>query len=269
MNNQTKNKGWIAIHRKLLENPITSKPDYLSVWVHLLLMANHKETSFIWNNQKQILKEGQLLTGLKVLSKKTGVAQGTVYRILNYLENEKQIEQQKTTKFTIITIVNWSKYQRNEKQNEKQIENRLKTDEKQIETYNNDNNVNNKYICSFDTFWENYPRKIGKRKANEKYIHLATSKQKEQEILEGLEQYLGKWKLEKTNLEYIPHPTTWLNQARWEDEVMVNRDVYNDFARKNENDWKQIKEKSSDPLVDDNGEMVKLSDILNKYSKKQ
>jgi hypothetical protein len=143
MNSNIKNNGWIALYRKVLDNPISSKPDYLSIWIHLLLMANHEETSFIWNNKKQIVKKGQLLTGLKILSKKTGVAQGTVYRILNYLENEKQIKQQKTTKFTIITIVNWDTYQSCGKQNEKQIENRLKTDEKQIETYNNDNNVNN------------------------------------------------------------------------------------------------------------------------------
>lgn len=143
MENNTKNNGWIALYRKMLDNPITSKPDYLSVWIHLLLMANHHKTSFIWNNKKQILEKGQLLTGLKVLSKKTGVAQGSVYRILKYLENEKQIEQQKTTKFTVITIVNWDRYQGNGNQNEKQMKNRLKTDEKQMKTYNNDNNVNN------------------------------------------------------------------------------------------------------------------------------
>lgn len=143
MENQTTNKGWIAIHRKILDNPIASKSSYLSIWIHLLLMANHKETSFIWNNKREVVKEGQLLTGIKKLSKKTGIAQGTVYRILKYLENEKQIEQQKTTKFTIITIVNWGKYQKNEKQDEKQMKNRLKTNEKQIETYNNDNNNNN------------------------------------------------------------------------------------------------------------------------------
>jgi len=136
-------------------------------------MANHEETSFIWNNRRQVLKKGQLLTGLKVLSKKTRIAQGTVYRILNYLENEKQIEQRKTTKFTVITIVNWDRYQESEKQNEKQIENRLKTNEKQIETYNNVNNDNNiskdkatpvygnKDLISLGTFLKNnYPKPL-------------------------------------------------------------------------------------------------------------
>jgi len=167
------NNGWITLHRKLLKNPICEKPSYLSVWIHLLLMANHEETSFIWNNRRQVLKKGQLLTGLKVLSKKTRIAQGTVYRILNYLENEKQIEQRKTTKFTVITIVNWDRYQESEKQNEKQIENRLKTNEKQIETYNNVNNDNNiskdkatpvygnKDLISLGTFLKNnYPKPL-------------------------------------------------------------------------------------------------------------
>lgn len=143
-------QGWVKLHRKLLDNCISDKPEYFSLWVHLLLLANHQESTFIWNNKKQIIKAGQFLTGLKVLAKKTGIAQGTVYRILKYLENEKQIETQKTTKYTIISIVNWNKYQGNETQNEKQIENRLKTNEKQIETNKNDNNIKNekKYISS-------------------------------------------------------------------------------------------------------------------------
>jgi DNA-binding transcriptional regulator YhcF (GntR family) len=102
-------------------------------------MANYEETSFIWNNKKQILRKGQLLTGLKVLSKETGIAQTTVYRILNYLENEKQIKQEKTTKYTVITILNWDKYQ----DKNQEMENRWKTNGKQTETYNNVyNNIN-------------------------------------------------------------------------------------------------------------------------------
>ena len=128
-----KEKGWVKIHRKLLENPISSKPEYFSVWVHLLLMANHKPTSFIWNYKKQELKEGQLLTGLKALSRETGVSQGTLYRILKYLEREGQIKMQTTTKYTVITILNWEKYQENEKQNEMKMKWKCNENEKQNE----------------------------------------------------------------------------------------------------------------------------------------
>ena len=118
--------GYVKLSRRLLSNPIFKKPAYLSVWLYLLLNAQHEESSFIWNNKKQILGVGQLLTGIKVIAKKTGIAQSSVYRILKYLENEKQIEQQKTTKFTVITVLNWGKYQGCEKQNGKQMENRWK-----------------------------------------------------------------------------------------------------------------------------------------------
>lgn len=143
MQNTNNDSGWVCLHRKLLNNPICEKADYLAVWVHLLLMANHKETTFIWNNKKQILKAGQLLTGRKQLSKKTGVAESQVYKILKYLELEQQIEQQKTTKYTVITIVNWGMYQEKEQQKEQQSNNRVTTKEQQSNTYNNDNNVNN------------------------------------------------------------------------------------------------------------------------------
>jgi len=163
------NNGWITLHRKLLKNPICEKPDYLSVWIHLLLMANHEETSFIWNNKRQILKAGQLLTGRKKLSKITRVKESQIYKILNYLELEQQIKQEKTTKYTVITILNWHRYQdKKEKKN-----NNATTTQQQSNTYNNVNNDNkiskdratpvygNKDLISLGTFLKNnYPKPL-------------------------------------------------------------------------------------------------------------
>jgi len=146
--------GYIKLHRKLLDNCISTRPEYLALWVTLLLMANHAENSFIWNDEKITIRAGQLLTGLKQLSKKTGIAQTTVYRILKFLENEKQIEQHKTTKFTILTIVQWDAYQHNEQQSGKQTENKRKTNGKQTETNNNDNNDKNE--DKYNTFIQKF-----------------------------------------------------------------------------------------------------------------
>jgi hypothetical protein len=143
MKEPQENRGWIALYRKLLENPVSNNPEFLSVWVHLLLMAQHKKTTFIWNGKKQTLESGQLITGRKELSKKTTISESKVYRILKYLEIEQQIEQQTYTKFTVITIVNWSKYQKSEQQLEQQMNNKRTTDEQQMNTYNNVNKVNN------------------------------------------------------------------------------------------------------------------------------
>lgn len=77
------------------------------------------------------------------------------------------------------------------------------------------------YICSFQRFWDNYPKKVGKVKAEQLYKRKATSEKKEQAILKGLQRYLTKWRSEKTQKQYIPNPTTWLNGERWDDELEV------------------------------------------------
>jgi len=135
--NPMQNDGWIKIHRKILKHPICKKPAYLALWVYLLLKANHEETMFIWNGQKQIIKRGQLLTGRKTLSNETGIFETTIERILAFLEKEQQIGQQKTNKFRLITIKNYEQYQ----QSGQQTDNR-RTTNGHIQELKNDKNVN-------------------------------------------------------------------------------------------------------------------------------
>ena len=105
------NQGWVKVYRKMQDNPLSKKPLYCHLWTHCLLLAQHEETSFIWNNKKIVLKAGQFVTGRKKLSELTGIGESSVERILKYLETEQQITQEKTTKFRIITIVKWDEYQ--------------------------------------------------------------------------------------------------------------------------------------------------------------
>lgn len=134
------NNGWIKLHRKMLDNPISNKPKYAWVWITLLLKANHKENKIMWNGNILIIKEGQVLTGRKELSKQTGISESTLEDILKYLEKQQQIQQQKTTKFRIITIVKWEDYQNSDTK----TNNKATTKQQQSDTNNNDNNVNKK-----------------------------------------------------------------------------------------------------------------------------
>ena len=137
-------EGWVHLHRKLLNNCIAGKAEYLALWITLLLMANHKDGySFILNNKKIELKKGQLLTGRKKLAIQTGIHESNVFRILKYLENEHQIEQQKTSKYTIITILNWDRHNDVEQLKEQQMNNKRTTNEQQMNTYKNDKNIEN------------------------------------------------------------------------------------------------------------------------------
>jgi hypothetical protein len=75
----------------------------------------------------------------------------------------------------------------------------------------------------FQTFWELYPRKVAKRSAQASWNRLSELEQKE--ALDALTNHLKYWKLKETSKEFIPHPATWLNQGRWEDEIDLTESV--------------------------------------------
>lgn len=137
-------EGWIKIHRKMLDNPIICKDsDYLSVWIYLLLNATHKEIPALFKKEKIILKPGQLITGRKSMSEKLKISESKIYRIINEYKSEHQIEQQTSNKNSLITILNWNKYQQVEHQIEQQMNNKWTTNEQQVNTNKNVKNVIN------------------------------------------------------------------------------------------------------------------------------
>lgn len=68
----------------------------------------------------------------------------------------------------------------------------------------------------FDEWWSLYPRKVGKPKALGAW-KAATKRTDPDVILAGLGAWLSFWKA-KNEPEFVPHPTTWLNGERWNDE---------------------------------------------------
>ncbi len=137
-------EGWIKLHRKLLDNPVIFKdPDYLAVWIFLLLEATHTEMKRDFGGKTIILKPGQLITGRPAIERQTKVQASKVERILKRLKSEQQIEQQTSTKGRLITILNWNEYQNNEQENEQQVNNNRTTSEQQVNTNKNVKNVNN------------------------------------------------------------------------------------------------------------------------------
>lgn len=73
------------------------------------------------------------------------------------------------------------------------------------------------YEGEFEKFWDTYPKKVGKKKAKEVYTRLVEKDPSLSElVLSGLRRQLPLFN--RTEARFIPHPTTWLNQGRWEDE---------------------------------------------------
>lgn len=72
-------------------------------------------------------------------------------------------------------------------------------------------------MTKFDEFWKSYPRKVAKKTAELAFKRL---QQEEQDAaIEALPIHIKYWRLKETETEFIPHPATWINQGRWEDEL--------------------------------------------------
>jgi hypothetical protein len=71
----------------------------------------------------------------------------------------------------------------------------------------------------FDEFWSIYPRKVAKAVARKSWAKLSA----EQQLMaaKAISAHCDYWKAKETELEFIPHPATWLNQERWEDELVI------------------------------------------------
>lgn len=125
--------GWFKFHRQIFDNPICTKDsEYFFVWCYLLNEAGYEEKKVLFKNEEIILEKGQLLITVKSISDELKIDESKVNRILKKLESEKQIERQTSNKSTVVTIVNWQRYQSDEKQNDKQITNKCQTSEEQM-----------------------------------------------------------------------------------------------------------------------------------------
>lgn len=69
----------------------------------------------------------------------------------------------------------------------------------------------------FEIFWKAYPRKVGKLDCLKIWKRKKYDEETLDQMLEALKWQvnLEQWK----NKAYVPHPSTWLNQGRWLDEM--------------------------------------------------
>ena len=81
------------------------------------------------------------------------------------------------------------------------------------------------YEVAFLKWWQVYPRRIGKIRAEKNYISAVKLIQKReqltksdaiQKLLDAAHSYSQSSR--DTSIQYIPHPATWLAQGRWDDE---------------------------------------------------
>lgn len=69
----------------------------------------------------------------------------------------------------------------------------------------------------FDRFWSTYPRKVAKPEGMKAWLKLKPDAKLAEQIIAGVEQAKQSRDWTKDDGQFIPHPSTFLNQRRWED----------------------------------------------------
>lgn len=140
---------WISLHRKFLEWQWYKNQNVKILFLHLLLKANYKDN--LW--QDIVIKRGQLITSIKNLAKETGLTEQQTKTALSKLKSTNEITIKTTNKYSIVTIVKYNLYQNNNKEITNKLTskttNEQQTNNKQITTNNNINNINNNIYSYF------------------------------------------------------------------------------------------------------------------------
>jgi uncharacterized protein YdaU (DUF1376 family) len=97
-----------------------------------------------------------------------------------------------------------------------------KSDPIKIATNNHKPITNNQeYIDRFDTFWKHYPRKVAKPNALKAWLKIKPDDALTKQIIAAV----NAQGLCNKEIQFVPHPASWLNANRWEDEIKSTSSV--------------------------------------------
>jgi len=188
--------------------------------------VQHKEEpqEVIIKMQRLLCNYGESLKAIRTWAERWNWSKDKVHRFLKLLQDMNQICYKNETVTSRVTVLNYEIYH----QSNKDCETQSRRNRDAIETQSGqDKNVNNVKELKpssngFDEFWKNYPRKIGKQAAFKAWKRLKFPQSLLPIILSAIEKQKTSTQWKRDNGQFIPHPTTWLNQGRWDDEIKNN-----------------------------------------------
>jgi hypothetical protein len=111
-------EGWIKIHRTLATHDLWESEPFTrgQAWVDLLMLANAKPGTLRVRGNRIDVDPGQVGWSVKRLASRWQWSRGKVQRFLDELEDMGQIEQQKSSISSLLTVTKWAAYQSNGQQ---------------------------------------------------------------------------------------------------------------------------------------------------------
>ena len=107
--------GYISVHRKIQDNWIWQDPERFRAWMDILLSAQFHDSEVIVNGVLIKVPRGSWFVSQRTLQKRWGWSRTKVFMFLNMLISEQMVNIKKTTRGSVIEVLNYDTYQNPEK----------------------------------------------------------------------------------------------------------------------------------------------------------
>ena len=158
----------------------------------------------------------------------SGVIVITDWNKNNWLDSRRITETEYIDELNLLKLIN-ERYELKDENNSCLANAKPMLRENRIEEnniYNISSNLpqkNNIFEERFEIFYKEYPRHLDKEKVKKWFLKNKPDEELFNLIMSKLNDYKKIW--ENKDKQYIPYPSTWLNQKRWEDEIEIeNKD---------------------------------------------
>ena len=105
--------GWIKISTDIAKHWIWNDAERLKWWIDILFMASWKDNKQLVGKKLVSLRRGQLVASISFLCKRWGRSRSMVEPFLTLLHEEGMISKEVGNNVSIITVLNYEKYQAN------------------------------------------------------------------------------------------------------------------------------------------------------------
>lgn len=191
--------GFIKLYRSMLKWEWYSDVNTKSVFLHMLLTAQHEDIE--WRGIE--IKRGQVVIGRKKLAKDLGLSEQQIRTSIKRLKSTTEITTIPTNKYTLVTITKYEDYQNKDAQPTNKATNKRPTNNQQSTT--NKNVKNDKNIINKNIYGE-----FGNVKLTDSELEKLKNEYPDyKERIERLSAYIA-----SKNKRYSSHYATILNWAR-------------------------------------------------------
>lgn len=103
--------GWIKLHKKIKEHWMWDDPVILKAWLDILLSVNYTDKKILFDGNLITVEAGQIITSVRKLASQWKCSKEKVNKILTLFSEDNMLTVNKTTRRTLLTVVNYGIYQ--------------------------------------------------------------------------------------------------------------------------------------------------------------